>query len=141
VSQLLVVDASVALKWIVPETGSHDAISLILKYRLTAPDLLVVEAANALWARVRRRELDAIEARTALADLLAVPVAYTADRPLAAAALSLAADLGHPAYDCLYLALAMQQAAQVVTCDRRFADVVKAHPYLAQRVWLLDELG
>jgi predicted nucleic acid-binding protein len=139
VSELLVVDASVALKWVLPEANSGTALGLVGRRRLTAPDLLAVETANALWLRVRRRELTAIEARTALVDLLSVPVDYLPDRPLAHAALSLAADLEHPAYDCVYLALAMDRAGIVVTADRRFAAAVAAHPYLAGRVRLLDE--
>jgi predicted nucleic acid-binding protein len=139
VSELLVVDASVALKWVLPEADSDVALGLIGRHRLTAPDLLAVEAGNALWLRVRRRELTSVEARTALVDLLGAPVDYVADRPLARAALSLAADLGHPAYDCVYLALAMDRAGIVVTADRRFAAAVAAHPYLVGRVRLLGE--
>jgi predicted nucleic acid-binding protein len=139
VSDLLVVDASVALKWVLPEAGSEAALGLIGRNRLIAPDLLAVEAGNALWLRVRRRELTAVEARTALVDLLGAPVDYVPDRPLARAALSLAADLGYPAYDCVYLALAMERAGIVVTADRRFAAAVTAHPYLAGLVRLLDD--
>jgi predicted nucleic acid-binding protein len=141
VSELLVVDASVALKWVLPEADSEIALGLVGRQRLIAPDLLAVEAGNALWLRVRRRELTAIEARTALVDLLGVPMDYVPDRPLARAALSLAADLEHPAYDCLYLALALNRAAAVVTADRRFAAAVAAHPYLAGRVRLLDAVN
>ena len=137
----IVVDASVALKWIAPEDDSEIALRLIGRGHLLAPDLLTVEAANALWVRVRRRDLTAVEARTALVDLLTVPVEYVADRALAPAALSLAADLGHPAYDCIYLALALSRAGVVVTADRRFAVVVQQHPYLAGRVRTLDQIA
>ena len=46
----------------------------------------------------------------------------------------LAVDLGHPAYDCYYLALAMQGQYPVVTADARFHDRVREHPYLSDRV-------
>jgi len=44
-----------------------------------------------------------------------------ADRDLAPEAFRLARLLDHPVYDCLYLALAMESGAPVVTADRRFA--------------------
>ena len=70
-----------------------------------------------------------------------VPMDYVPDRALAPAALSLACDLGHPAYDCMYLALALDRAGVAVTADRRFAAAVASHPYLAGRVRLLSEFA
>ncbi|MDB5439599.1 MAG: Ribonuclease VapC [Caulobacteraceae bacterium] len=52
------------------------------------------------------------------------------------AALQLAAKLGHPVYDCVYLASAIRQNLTVVTADQRFAKVVEASD-LASRVRLL----
>ena len=105
------------------------------------PDLFVVESASALWLRVKRLQLTAAEARACPADLAAVPMDYAPDRALAPAALSLACDLGHPAYDCLYLALALERAGVAVTANRRFAGAVASHPYLAGRVVLLSEIA
>ncbi len=139
--ETIVVDASAALKWIAPEDDSVIALRLIGRGHLLAPDLLTIEAANALWVRVQRRDLTAVEARTALADLLTVPVEYAADRALAPAALSLAADLGHPVYDCVYLALALSRAGVVVTADRRFTAAVQQHPYLTGRVRALHQFA
>lgn len=139
--QAFVIDASVALKWVLPEPDSEAALTLIGSAPLQAPELLATECANALWLRVRRREMTAVEARTGLADLMAVPMAWRSDRALAVAALSLAADLDHPSYDCTYLALALETAATVVTADRRFAAAVGGHPFLAGRVMLLAGLA
>ena len=133
------VDASVALKWLLPEEDSEEALGMIGRAILAAPDMMQVDAANALWHRVKRLQLTAGEARACLADLAAVPMDYVADRALTAAALSLACDLGHPVYDCLYLALALERAGVAVTADRRFAASVASHPYLAGRVMLLSD--
>lgn len=57
----LVVDASVAIKWVVEEPGTAVAVA-VRRHRLCAPDLLVAECANILWKKVRRRELDEVEA-------------------------------------------------------------------------------
>lgn len=139
-SDLIVVDASVALKWVIREPDSAAAERVLERFRLAAPELLAVECANALWLQVRRRLMSPAEARAALADLLAVDVDYEPDHGLAASALSLAGDLDHPAYDCLYLALALERGALLVTADRRFASAVRAHPFHADRVRLLTDL-
>ena len=138
---MFVVDASVALKWLLPEADSEQALGMIGRANLLAPELMPVELANALWLRVKRLQLTAAEARACLADLAAVPMDYVPDRALTPAALSLACDLGHPAYDCMYLALALERAGVAVTADRRFAGAVASHPYLAGRVVLLSELA
>ena len=137
----LVVDASIALKWVLNERDSAAAEAVLAGHRLAAPDLLVVECANALWARIRRRALSPAEARAAFSDLIAVDIDYEADHGLTAAALSLAADLDHPVYDCTYLALALERGCQVITADRRFAAAVNAHPFHAGRVRLPADLA
>ena len=76
-----------------------------------------------------------------MADLMAVDVDYEPDRGLAAAALSLASDLDHPVYDCIYLALALERGVLVVTADHRFATAVRKHPFHADRVRLLSDLA
>ena len=53
----LVVDASVAIKWVVEEEGSEAAAGLLDGSTLAAPDFLIPECANILWKKVRRGEL------------------------------------------------------------------------------------
>jgi len=54
---VFVVDASVALKWVIPEVGAEAALALRAADRLIAPDLIVAECANALWKMVSRGEM------------------------------------------------------------------------------------
>ena len=115
----LVVDASVALKWVLDETG-RDAADALLDEDLVAPSLWLVEAADALWKRARRGEITAEEATERLAELYNAPVTSTPIEDDLPAALDLAHALGHPVYDCLYLALAIREGTQVVTADNRF---------------------
>ncbi|HEX4079413.1 MAG TPA: hypothetical protein VHX61_11145 [Rhizomicrobium sp.] len=61
-------------------------------------------------------------------------------RQLAASAARMAIDLDHPAYDCFYLALAVQEQHPVVAADRRFHDVVRKHPYLSDRIVHVESL-
>ena len=131
-----VVDASVAVKWLVQEDHSDEAIGLLGGgARLVAPSLLFAEAANALWAMYRRGDISADDMNDAVDALGAAPVSLpTPMLELAAAASRLGADLGHPVYDCFYLALAIQTQYPVVTADNRFHDKVRSHPYLSDRV-------
>jgi predicted nucleic acid-binding protein len=70
----VVIDASVALKWVIEEDGSDRAGALLLEEPLAAPDLLVVECANVLWAKARRGVLTRALACAALAAIQAAPV-------------------------------------------------------------------
>lgn len=138
-----VVDASVAVKWLVSEALSEQAALLLARDQpLIAPELLYAEAASALWAMARRGNLSATDARDAL-DLLAdAPItAPCSMRQLLPAAARLAKDLDHPVYDCFYLALALQEQRPVVTADRRFHDVVVSHPYLSDQIVDLAHLA
>lgn len=62
-------------------------------------------------------------------------------KQLMAAAARLANDLDHPVYDCMYLALALQEQRPVITADRRFYNVVRDHPYLAGQMVMLESLA
>lgn len=113
----LIVDTSVALKWAVAEEGSDRAASF-LGSDLVAPELLLSELGNALWKKVRKREIDAIQAAAAFAEIEAcLPIVSTV--PVSGRALEIALTLGHPVYDCLYLALAEVTGWKILTADRR----------------------
>lgn len=119
---LAVVDASVVVRWYVVDDPLHaEALKVRPLYDALAPALLQAEVANALWKYIRigRMQIeDACEGVAVLADLLTL----TDDRLLIGAAQRLSAELNHPVYDCLYLALARRDAAVLVTADRRLAD-------------------
>jgi predicted nucleic acid-binding protein len=118
----LVVDASVAVKWVVPELLSDEAAQLLAGDEdLIAPDLLEVEAANALWKKTMRRELSGREADRALGLLHESGLVLRPTRPLLPRAAAIARRLSHPVYDCVYLALAETERAPLVTADERLA--------------------
>jgi predicted nucleic acid-binding protein len=137
---VIIVDASVAVKWVVEEADSAVAKSL-QGHRLLAPDLLHIECANVLWKKVLRGELPPADVQRRLRTLLKAPVELRRRDQLLAAALALAVELRHPVYDCLYLALAEEAGGQLVSADRRFIERVRRQPVLAERVSLLAELG
>ena len=116
----IVVDASVAVKWVIPEVLSDQAESLRDRAdRLLAPDLLLPEAATALWKKLMRREITAREAAQAIDLLIASGLDLRPSGPLLGRALGLARRLRHPVYDCLYLALAQVEGATLITADQR----------------------
>lgn len=131
-----VIDASVGLKWVLPEPGADAAIAL--RDRLVAagspvyvPDLFWAEAANVLWrlTRGRRASLDRAEAGALLDVLRAAPLTTEPVSPLAGRALEVACVAGITVYDAAYIALAELRGALLWTADRRLVDA------LAETAW------
>ncbi len=129
----IVVDVSIAVKWVIPEVLSDRAETVRDQAdRLLAPDLLLPEAANALWKKLIRREITAREAAQAIDLLMASGLDLRPPGPLLGRALALARRLRHPVYDCLYLALAQAEHATLVTADQRLlARVAKGRTRVA----------
>jgi predicted nucleic acid-binding protein len=115
----VVVDASVAVKWVVEEEGSEAALRLRGRAQLAAPDLILAECANILWKRQLHGELHRDEAVVAARLLGAAGLELTGGEALLAAATEMACELGHPAYDCFYVALAERLDTVCVSADRR----------------------
>ena len=67
----LVIDASIAVKWVVEERGTPEALTIRRRAKLVAPDLLAVGCANILWKKVQRQELSKEEAWLAAVGSLA----------------------------------------------------------------------
>lgn len=136
----LVVDASIAVKWVVAEDGAADAVRLRSAGRLAAPDLLTAECANILWKKVRRGELSHDEGLIAARLLQRADIELHPMRALLEPSMRLALELDHAAYDCMYLALAIELEAAFVTADLRFAEKVRqSAPLLGQAVRTLSE--
>jgi predicted nucleic acid-binding protein len=126
----VVVDASIACKWLVEERDSADAEALLASgAALLAPDLIVAEVCNALWAQVSRGHLPRESAIAAIEQLPGFLSALVPGTEIAARALHIAATLAHPAYDCFYLALAEMRAARLVTADLRLLAAVTGTPW------------
>ncbi len=117
---ILVIDASIAVKWVVEEDGTAEALTLHRLAKLIAPELLAAECANILWKKVQRGELSKEEALLAARLLQAADIEFLPVRSLLEASAQIAIELDHPAYDCIYLALATQRDCQFVTADERF---------------------
>jgi predicted nucleic acid-binding protein len=122
----IIVDASVVVKWFVPEPGHEEARQLLFAARdrdldLHAPDLMLAEVANVFFSKVRANgsrlgEDDVLEAVRALRDLR---ITLHQHGGLVESALSLALSTGATVYDTLYAALALRLAGELVTADKQ----------------------
>lgn len=136
----LVVDASVAVKWLIPEDGSVAAVELYSR-DLHAPTLLRIEIGNVLRTLSTRGALTDDQARGAFDLLLnALVTWHEPDPELLHNSLEIAMTLKHPIYDCVYLALAIDVGAALVTADRRFYRAASAKAELTGIVSLLGEI-
>jgi len=124
----LCIDASISIKWVIEESGTQQALALRNGAKLIAPDLLISECANILWKKVQRKELHKNEALLAARLLRGVEIELVPTRSLLELTTRLAIDLAHPAYDCVYLALAMERGCRFVTADDRLLSKVAESP-------------
>jgi predicted nucleic acid-binding protein len=126
-----VVDASVGLKWFVPEVLAAEA----RRWR-NGPDELHtlafffdLEIANILWKKVKRAEITRADADLILAQLPAIPVTRHPEAPLLASAFDLGERTQRTVYDCLYVALAVQLGGRMVTADQRLYNSLAGTPW------------
>ena len=113
-----VVDASVVVKWLVPEEGSEQAAAL-MKLPLMAPDILIAECVNVLWRKAVRGIIDPEHAVRRAHALKGAGIALEPTQPLAPDIIILSLRLNHSAYDCAYLALAQRLDGVLVTADQK----------------------
>ena len=114
----VVVDASIAYLWFANEPDHWGAARLLeADSLLLAPDLMALEAANAWWKKLRRREMDIADVEQAVTNLLALDIEWMPSAALVRSAARLASELGHPVYDCAYLVLSASRSAALATAD------------------------
>lgn len=136
----LVVDASIAAKWFLPEPDAERAQALLDgRFELSAPDLLWTEVASVIWKHARKQIITRIEAETMIRQAFIFPVETHPCEPLLADAMRLALEHDRTVYDSLYLALAIRESAVLVTEDAKLVRSL-ARSALARCVTLLADL-
>jgi predicted nucleic acid-binding protein len=132
---LLVIDASVAAKWVLPshsEPLSQEALALLRRYTdgellFVVPDLFWAEIANLLWRAVRQGRITKKSGENALDSLRSRDFPTVPSRNLLSMAFSIATAFERTVYDTLYVTLALDSKAQFVTADERLANALAAH--------------
>ena len=135
----IVVDASVAIKWFLPEIHSEKA-SLILgsKWELLVPDLIWAEFGSALRKKVRQKEVTIHEAEGILRDFMRFPFQVYASKLLLNIAWKLANESGTTFYDSLYLALANNFGCSLITADKKFYESITKEKAASNIIWVED---
>ena len=129
---LFVVDASVAAKWCLPRSGEtlvDEAFNFLKRYvagdiQMIVPDLLWAELGNILWKATRQGRCSIAAAHNALKVLKERNLPTVPSLTLLALALDLANTFGRTVYDSLYIALAVNSKAELITADERLANAV-----------------
>jgi predicted nucleic acid-binding protein len=114
----LVVDASVAVRWLFDLAGATQADALLQSQEpLIAPDLVFSEIANAAWKMVLFGALPSEAATESVRKSSDFFHEIIPSGGLKDTALAIGLELRHPVYGCFYLALAQQRDCQMVTAD------------------------
>ena len=134
-----VVDANVGIKWVLPEIHSEAALRLNKpNYQLLVPDFFFPEIGNIFWKRVRRGEMSLDDAQNDLESLLELPLQICLSSPLMPMALAIAIRVQQAVYDCVYLALAVNNDCQMVTADERLYNAVSNDKLFSHLCWIED---
>ena len=119
-----VLDASVALKWVLPESHTPKAVRLRNEYRqglrdLIAPDVFVPEVAHALTKAERRGIVPTGIAERRMLNIINCLPGIFPSLPLVRRALQIASQARIAVYDCLYVALADREGCELITSDEK----------------------
>ena len=133
----LVVDASVAVKWLLRESETDKAEAVLEACQggsiiPLAPEILTAEVSNTLWKQVMRGFLDADRAASLFSHFEHIRPVLTPIVNLTGPALRLALQYKHSVYDCLYVVLALETRCELVTADESLYRTF-AHSYAGVR--------
>jgi len=125
---MIIVDASVAIKWIYKETDSETAVFLLQRHlkqeqNITVPHFLFIEVANVLATKSRYSQQDITEGMKFLSqshleiyEIVHEDIIYAAQ---------LAKEYKTSVYDMLYAVIAKRSNCTLITADEKFAQKVK----------------
>ena len=135
----LVVDASVAIKWFVPETYTSAAMKLLdAEHDLHAPELIIPELGNIIGRKQRQKHFRSTIARQVIADFLSLQIEIHGHAKSSKAAFVGAELTGQTVYDWTYLALALSLSCQFVTADEKFYKAMRKTSLKDHLLWVGD---
>ena len=110
-----VIDSSATVEYLLETEVGLRVAALIAGVRLIAPEMLDAEVLSALRRNVQQENISEARALEALARLEALPVERVSHRTLTRAAWALRHNVS--AYDALYIAIAQERGATLLTYD------------------------
>jgi predicted nucleic acid-binding protein len=131
---MIVLDASVGLKWVLPEKDTPKAVKLRNEYRkglydLLAPDLFPLEIANALSKAERKKIIR--DARRRFILVMGTSPILQPYAPLLDRALEISLQTKSAVPDCTYIALAEREGCDMVSADEKLVNnVEKQFPFV-----------
>lgn len=125
-----VIDASVAFKWLVWESGSEEALQLLDQITsFHAPDIFLMEMDAILTRKVRKREMKITEALQKKVQLRKLPYLLTPYEKIEEFTFRLCMEFSIALYDGCYLATAVDNQATLFTADLRFSNGLSNTPF------------
>ena len=134
--RLLVVDASVAVKWYLRDEEYLSEADLLLDHRkagrveLVAPRQIRVEVASSFRRAALRGRISVPEVDGLIVDWLGIDLTLVDNEPLLLEATRLWIRYGCTLFDGLYIACAAQTQAPLVTADERLLRTIGNRPDL-----------
>ena len=131
---VLVLDASVAAKWVLPSENEQlvdQALRLFERYsddqlQFVVPDLFWPEFGNIVWKAVRQGRISASSAAVAIAEMHGREFSTIPSKVLLDDAFIIANAFGRSVYEAMYVALAVARNTEFVTADERLASALAA---------------
>jgi predicted nucleic acid-binding protein len=137
---IAVVDSSVAIKWFVREHGHDQALALLDRQdELFAPDVIVSDVIDAVWARIVAGHIGNDQGSAIVAAVTSGVPALVPVSDFAEEAFQTALGMGRLAHLAMYLACVESLDAGFVTADEETA-VMAREKLGAERVTLLSGL-
>jgi predicted nucleic acid-binding protein len=130
----VVLDASVAAKWLLPrahEPLADEASQLLARYtdgeiQFVVPDLFWAEIGNVLWKAIRLKRCNSSEANIALTSISNYRFPTIPSKSLLDLAFAIATAFSCTVHDSLYVALAVTSKSQLITADEKLAGALAA---------------
>ncbi|MHA1593438.1 MAG: type II toxin-antitoxin system VapC family toxin [Candidatus Baldrarchaeia archaeon] len=139
-----VVDASVVVKWFIPEDYSDIAFEILERYKngtleLYAPDLFRLEVASALRKYTLRKIIDQKIALESLDTLKEIDIrTINVDWKILEEALRYATENPVTVYDAIYIICTRKINASLITADEKLCNAIKRKE---KNVIFIGELG
>lgn len=134
-----IVDASVAVKWYVPEIYEREATRLLKgRHQLHVPELIFPEVGNIIWKKVRRGEIRKADGEIIVAAILRKRWTIHSHKKTFKSSFTGADITGQTVYDWTYLALAISLSCEFVTADEKFYKALENTAFGANLKLLAD---